>query len=48
MLMGLKDGLFFEKDDTEEKKMLVMSGVGLVMFAAVSAMCSRSNITIFD
>ena len=47
MVMGLKDGLFFEKDDTEEKKLLVMSGVGLGMFATVSAMCNRSQLKIF-
>jgi len=40
MVMGLKDGLFFEKDDIEEKRLLVMSGVALGMFATVSSMCN--------
>ena len=44
MVMGLKDGLFFEKDDIEEKRLLVMSGVALGMFATVSSMCNRFEI----
>ena len=44
MVMGLKDGLFFEKDDIEEKRLLVMSGVALGMFATVSSMCNSFDI----
>ena len=41
--IGKNDEVKEKKDDTEEKKMLVMSGVGLGMFATVSAMCNRSD-----